>query len=113
VARTRNYQVVCQYLTSIQRLYQKPGKRDTWTSYIAALREQHRHLPALRDELAKAYSSSLSTYCFLQHALEKSSEATGLEQEIVELIGKVQTAYQTLAELHTKLDELAQEFLHT
>ena len=61
----------------------------------------------------KAYSSSLSTYAFLQRALEKSPEATGLDQEIVELLEKAQTTYQILAELHTKLDELAQEFLHT
>jgi uncharacterized Zn finger protein len=49
-----NYQVACQYLTSIRRLYQKLGKSDTWTRYIAVLREQHRNLPALKDELAKA-----------------------------------------------------------
>jgi len=49
-----NYQVACQYLTSIRRLYQKLGKSDTWTRYIAALREKHRNLPALKDELAKA-----------------------------------------------------------
>src|SRR5437588_8994868 len=49
-----NYQVACQYLTSIRRLYQKLGKSDTWTRYIVALREQHRNLPALKDELAKA-----------------------------------------------------------
>ena len=49
-----NYQVACQYLTSIRRLYQKLGRNDAWTTYIVALREQHRNLPALRDELAKA-----------------------------------------------------------
>jgi hypothetical protein len=49
-----NYQVACQYLTSVRRLYQKLGRSDVWTTYIAALREQHRNLPALRDELAKA-----------------------------------------------------------
>ena len=27
---------------------------DQWTKYIAALREQNRNLPALKDELAKA-----------------------------------------------------------
>ena len=49
-----NYQVACQYLISIRRLYQKLGQSDTWTRYIATLREQHRNLPALKDELAKA-----------------------------------------------------------
>ena len=66
------------------------------------------------DQFAqKAYSSSLGTYSFLQRALEQSSEATGLDQEIIALIEKTQTTYQTLAKLHVKLDELAQEFLHT
>jgi uncharacterized Zn finger protein len=49
-----NYQIACQYLTSIRRLYQKLGKSDEWNRYIATLREQHRNLPALKDELAKA-----------------------------------------------------------
>ena len=49
-----NYQVACQYLTSIRRLYQKLGRSDAWNRYIATLREQHRNLPALKDELAKA-----------------------------------------------------------
>jgi hypothetical protein len=49
-----NYQIACQYLTSIRRLYQKLGKSDVWNRYIATLREQHRNLPALKDELAKA-----------------------------------------------------------
>jgi hypothetical protein len=49
-----NYQVACQHLTSVRRLYQKLGRSDAWTTYIAALREQHRNLPALKDELAKA-----------------------------------------------------------
>lgn len=49
-----HYQVACQYLTSIRRLYQKMGKNNEWTTYIAALRDQHRNLPALKDEMAKA-----------------------------------------------------------
>ena len=49
-----NYRVACQYLTSIHRLYQKIGKSDAWTNYIAALREKNHNLPALKDELAKA-----------------------------------------------------------
>ena len=49
-----NYQIACQYLASIRRLYQKLGKSDEWNRYITTLREQHRNLPALKDELAKA-----------------------------------------------------------
>jgi hypothetical protein len=49
-----NYRVACQYLTSMRKLYQKIGRSDAWTQYIAALRERNRNLPALKDELAKA-----------------------------------------------------------
>jgi len=49
-----NYRIVCQYLTSVRKLYQKIGRSDAWTKYIATLREQNRNLPALKDELAKA-----------------------------------------------------------
>ncbi len=49
-----NYRKACQYLTSVRRLYQKIGRSDAWTKYIATLREQNRNLPALKDELAKA-----------------------------------------------------------
>ncbi|HVB25798.1 MAG TPA: hypothetical protein VNG51_27925 [Ktedonobacteraceae bacterium] len=49
-----HYRVACQYLTSIRRLYQSLNRSDVWTTYVAALRDQHRNLPALRDEMAKA-----------------------------------------------------------
>ena len=61
----------------------------------------------------KAYSNSLSSYAFLQRALEASPEGTGLDQEIIALIENARTTYNTLATLHSKLDELAKEFLHT
>jgi hypothetical protein len=48
------YQVACQYLISVRKLYQKMGKNELWSEYIAKLREQNRNLPALKDELAKA-----------------------------------------------------------
>jgi tetratricopeptide (TPR) repeat protein len=49
-----NYRIACEYLSSVRRLYQKVGQGEIWIKYIAALREQHRNLPALKDELAKA-----------------------------------------------------------
>ena len=49
-----NYQVACQYLLSIRKLYQKIGKNNEWTTYIADLRERNARLPALKDEMAKA-----------------------------------------------------------
>jgi hypothetical protein len=49
-----NYHVACQYLTSVRKLYQKVGKSDEWTNYIADLRERNARLPALKNEMAKA-----------------------------------------------------------
>jgi uncharacterized Zn finger protein len=48
------YHTACQYLTSVRKLFQKIGKNDLWSEYIAKLREQNRNLPALKDEMAKA-----------------------------------------------------------
>jgi hypothetical protein len=49
-----NYHTACQYLLSIRTLYQKIGKSNEWTTYIADLRERNARLPALKDEMAKA-----------------------------------------------------------
>lgn len=49
-----NYQVACQYLLSIRKLYQKIDKSKEWTTYIADLRARNARLPALKDEMAKA-----------------------------------------------------------
>ncbi len=49
-----NYHTACQYLLSIRRLYQKVGKSNEWTTYIADLRERNARLPALKDEMTKA-----------------------------------------------------------
>ena len=49
-----NYHTACQYLLSIRKLYQKIGKSNEWTTYIADLREHNARLPALKDEMAKA-----------------------------------------------------------
>jgi hypothetical protein len=49
-----NYHIACQHLTSIHKLFQKIGRSDGWTTYIAELREQNHNLPALKDEMAKA-----------------------------------------------------------
>ena len=48
------YHTACKYLTSARKLFQKIGKNDLWSEYIARLREQNRNLPALKDEMAKA-----------------------------------------------------------
>ena len=50
----KNYQAACTYLAKVRSLYERLGEHDTWTRYIATLREQNRNLRALKEELAKA-----------------------------------------------------------
>lgn len=49
-----NYQVACQYLVTIRRLFEKLGLTSQWTTYLSNLRTQNNKLPALKDEMAKA-----------------------------------------------------------
>ena len=50
----QNYQQACTFLAKMRALYEKLGERETWTSYVTALREQNRNLRALKEELANA-----------------------------------------------------------
>jgi uncharacterized Zn finger protein/catechol 2,3-dioxygenase-like lactoylglutathione lyase family enzyme len=50
----KKYHEACTFLAKMRLVYEKIGERGTWTRYIATLRQQNRHLPALKDELAKA-----------------------------------------------------------
>ncbi|BCL84001.1 glyoxalase [Ktedonobacteria bacterium brp13] len=50
----KNYQAACTYLAKMRALYVQQGEDETWTRYIATLREQNRNLRALKEELAKA-----------------------------------------------------------
>src|SRR6266566_859202 len=50
----KNYRTACTYLVKVRALYEKLGEGETWTNYIATLREQNRNLRALKEELAKA-----------------------------------------------------------
>lgn len=43
-----------KHVENYDRLYQKMGKSNEWTTYIADLRERNARLPALKDEIAKA-----------------------------------------------------------
>lgn len=45
-----NYAQAAAYLKSVNACYLRLGELQTWASLIAHLREQHRNLPALRDE---------------------------------------------------------------
>jgi hypothetical protein len=50
----KNFQAACSYLEKVRALYEKLGEGETWTDYMAALREQNRNLRALKEELVKA-----------------------------------------------------------
>ncbi len=49
-----NYRQACDLLKRVQQLYQRLDENETWTRYIADLREQNRTLRALKEELAAA-----------------------------------------------------------
>lgn len=49
-----SYQEACRYLLSIRGLYEKLGESETWTGYIADLRQRYSRLRALKEELAAA-----------------------------------------------------------
>ena len=49
-----NYAQAIGYLRPVREAYLHLGESQTWDALIANLREQHRNLPALRDELNRA-----------------------------------------------------------
>ena len=49
-----NYAQAADYLRSVRDAYLRLGEPHTWQALIANLREQHRNLPALKDELNQA-----------------------------------------------------------
>ena len=49
-----NYRQACAYLSRVRDLYRRLSQESVWTGFIAGLRESHRRLPALREELSNA-----------------------------------------------------------
>ena len=49
-----NYRQACVYLASARDLYLQLRQASEWTDFIAGLRERHRRLPALKEELDNA-----------------------------------------------------------
>ena len=49
-----NYQRACTYLTKARDLYRQLAEEPAWTDCIAQLRERHRRLPALKEELSNS-----------------------------------------------------------
>ena len=58
----------------------------------------------------KAYSGSLSTFAFLERALEKSPKQTDMSDEILNMADGAKQAYQLLADVNRDINSLAQEF---
>jgi uncharacterized Zn finger protein len=48
------YATAAGYLDRVRRLYARLGRRAEWDALIADVRERHRRLRALQDELRKA-----------------------------------------------------------
>ena len=49
-----NYAQAAVYLRAVREIYLRLGEPQAWQAAIANLRDQHRNLPALRDELDRA-----------------------------------------------------------
>ncbi len=49
-----NYRRACAHLIRVQDIYRQLGQELEWTAFLAQLRERHRRLPALREELSNA-----------------------------------------------------------
>ena len=49
-----NYQRACSHLTKVRDLYRQLSGEPAWTDFITELRERHRRLPALKEELRNA-----------------------------------------------------------
>ena len=49
-----NYHRACEHLTRVRNLYRQLSQEPAWADFIAQLRERHRRLPALKEELSNA-----------------------------------------------------------
>ena len=49
-----NYQRACTYLTKVRDIYRQLAEEPAWTDFISQLRERHRRLPALKEELSNS-----------------------------------------------------------
>jgi uncharacterized Zn finger protein len=48
------YREACTFLKKVRDLYRRLGEEAAWTAYVGRLRERHRSLRALQEELTKA-----------------------------------------------------------
>jgi hypothetical protein len=50
----KSYQRAAEWLVKLKSLYALLDQDETWNTYLYDIRENHRRLPALKDEIAKA-----------------------------------------------------------
>lgn len=50
----KSYQRAVEWLSELKSVYQLLDQTEAWTVYLRQVRENHRRLPALQDEIAKA-----------------------------------------------------------
>ena len=59
------------------------------------------------QEFAKqAYGKSLSSYAFIERALDRMPIGTKGGEELAELMGKVQSVYQTITEIQQRIQQI-------
>jgi hypothetical protein len=67
----------------------------------------------VRKNQHSGWCRSLSSYAFLERALEKSPKHTDLSDEMLNMNDRAKQAYQVVAELNRDIPSLAQEFPKT
>lgn len=63
-------------------------------------------LEKAQEFATKAYSSSMSTYAFIERALDKLPQGTKGGEEIAELLEKAQQVHKTLAEIQQSISHI-------
>jgi hypothetical protein len=91
-------------LPGVLTVYNEPD----WSSLTLLER-----LDKAREFSEKAYATTMSTYAFLERALEASPKHTDMSEEIAELAGRAQLAHTMLADLQRDIATLINEFPKT
>jgi len=61
------------------------------------------------QEFAKqAYGKSLSSYAFIERALDRMPKGTKGGEELAELMGKAQSVYQTIVEIQQSIQQITE-----
>jgi len=63
-------------------------------------------LEKAQEFATKAYGSSMSSYAFIERALDRMPKGTKGGEELAELMGKAQSVYKTIAEIQQSITHI-------